>query len=41
MRHACLGKTEACLDSKEPTQLEMELVAVHEEVLKRQQWKLL
>jgi hypothetical protein len=36
MRDDCLGKMEACLDSKESTPLERELVAVHEEDLKEE-----
>jgi hypothetical protein len=36
MRDACLEKTEACLESKEPTSLEIEPVAVHEDVPKEE-----
>jgi hypothetical protein len=35
MRDACLGKMKACLDSKEPTPMEMS-IAVHEEVPKEE-----
>jgi uncharacterized protein (DUF3084 family) len=33
---ACQEETEACLDGREPTSMEMESVAVHEEVPKEE-----
>jgi hypothetical protein len=35
-REACLEKMEGCLESKEPTSLEVESIAAHEEVTKEE-----
>jgi hypothetical protein len=36
IREACLEKTESCLESKEPVRLELESIAVHEDIPKEE-----